>query len=180
DLARGSGLRPYYEYWAYPPGMLLVWWPIARAWFLLGGPIAERFASPDAFTAVPIPVLLSLGLKLPTIAGDVAITALLARLASASVARWYWLNPYVLLVGLWTFDAVMVALALGGLAAALRQRWLLAGVLLGAGAAVKFVPALLVLGVLSWALRPSPRPLSALVSAGRPAHVAVSVLLLPS
>src|SRR5262249_20819872 len=85
----------------------------------------------------------------------------------------YWLNPYVLLVGLWTFDAVMVALALGGLAAALRQRWLLAGVLLGAGAAVKFVPLLLVPVVLLWALRTSPRPLSALVA------VSLGVLVLP-
>src|SRR5579872_985852 len=35
DLARGSGESQFFEYWAYPPGMLIVWWPLARLWTLL-------------------------------------------------------------------------------------------------------------------------------------------------
>ena len=105
--------------------------------------------------------------------------ALLAWLASASVARWYWLNPYVLLVGLWTFDGLMVAFLLGGLVATLRHRWLLAGVLLGMGAAVKFVPVLLVPVALLWALRTAPRPVSALVAVGAGFVGSLAVLVAP-
>jgi len=158
DLVRGSGLRQNYEYWAYPPGMLLVWWPIARLWALAAGPLPEQFVAPDAFLPLPIPPLLSLGMKLPVIVADVAAALLVARLAKPAVGRWYLFNPYVLLCGVWTFDAVMLALSLGGLAAAERRRWALAGVLLGLGAAVKFVPALFVVSVVFWAVRQASAP----------------------
>ena len=158
-LAHGSGFSNYYEYWAYPPGMLLLWWPAARAWFMLAGPLPEHFAGPDTFTAMPIPLLLSLGMKAPVIIADLIAAVLLARLASGSAARWYYLNPYVLLIGGWTFDPVMLALLLGGVLAANHQRWLLAGLLLGLGAVVKFVPALLVPVVMLYAWRVARRPL---------------------
>ena len=152
-LAHGSGFSSYYEYWAYPPGMLLLWWPVARAWFVLAGPLAERFAGPDTFTAMPIPFFLSLGMKAPIILADLVTAVLLGRLANASAAKWYLLNPYVLLVGAWTFDPVMVALLLAAILAAQNQRWALAGTLLGLGAAIKFVPALLVPVVMLYAWR---------------------------
>lgn len=178
-LAQGSGFSRYYEYWAYPPGMLLLWWPVARAWFFLAGPLAERFASPDTFTAMPIPLVLSLGMKAPTILADLLTAVLLGRLANPSAAKWYLLNPYVLLIGAWTFDPVMVALLLGGLVAAKHHRWALAGVLLGLGAAIKFVPALLIPVVMLSAWRSSSSPLrSATLADGRalaPARAAALV-----
>jgi hypothetical protein len=161
DLSHGSGFRAFYEYWAYPPGMLIVWWPIARVWYLVAGALPEQFAGPDAFAAAPLPLLLSVVLKLPLMAADLASALLLARLAGPRPAFWYWLNPYVWLVGVWTIDGLMVALLLGGLLAAHHQRWTLAGGLLGCGAAVKFVPALLVPVVMLWAIRTAPRPVRA-------------------
>lgn len=162
-LAQGSGYREFYEYWAYPPGMLLVWWPVARVWFQLAGPIAQHFAGPDTFTAMPVPPLLSLGMKAPTIVADVVTVVLLGRLGHQAAARWYWLNPYVLLIGLWTFDPIMVALLLGGVLAAQNQRWALAGFLLGLGGAVKFVPLLLVPVVMLYAWRVASRPVGSAV-----------------
>ncbi|MBI2756915.1 MAG: hypothetical protein HYX52_09430 [Chloroflexi bacterium] len=157
DLARGSGQREYYEYWAYPPGMLLVWWPIARLWAVLADPLVPQFAAPDVFTARPVPFLLALGMKTPVIIGDLVAGVLMARLTgNERVGRWYLFNPYVLLVGLWTFDGVMVALLLAGLALAERGRWAASGVALGLGASVKFVPALLVPAVALWAVRATP------------------------
>ncbi|MDE3078332.1 MAG: hypothetical protein KGJ86_23150, partial [Chloroflexota bacterium] len=81
DLAAGTGREPHYEYWAYPPGMLLLWWPLARLWTLLAGPMVPQFALPDTFTAVPIPFALSLAMKAPAIVADMAVALMLARLA---------------------------------------------------------------------------------------------------
>jgi hypothetical protein len=179
DLSHGSGFRTFYEYWAYPPGMLIIWWPIARAWYLVMGTIPEQFAGPDAFAAAPLPLLLSVSMKLPVVAADAASALLLARLASPRLARWYWLNPYVWLVGLWTFDGVMLALLLGGLLAARNQRWALAGGLLGCGAAVKFVPVLLVPVVMLWAFRTARQPVRAAAMTGVAAIATFGVICAP-
>jgi len=178
-LAHGSGFREFYEYWAYPPGMLLVWWPVARAWFFLAGPMAERFAGPDSFTAMPIPLLLALGMKAPIILADAITVLILGRLGHPGAARWYWLNPYVLLVGLWTFDPIMVALLLSGVLAAQNQRWAVAGVMLGCGAAVKFVPALLVPVVVLCAWRAASHPVRSAMLAAISATAAFGAVCAP-
>ncbi len=153
DVVRGGGQAQYYEGWAYPPGMLYLWWPLARTWDSVAGPLPETYAGPGVFTARPLPILLSILMKIPVIAADFVVAALLARWTSEAVARWYLLNPYVLLVGLWTFDSVSVAFLLGGLWAAQNRRWTLAGALLGGGALVKFTPAFLAPAVGLWALQ---------------------------
>jgi hypothetical protein len=123
-------------------------------------------------------LLLSLGFKLPIIAGDLVCGLLLARLGTPTLARKYLLNPYVLLVGLWTFDPLMLAFLLAGLVAARKERWAAAGALLGVGAAIKFVPALLVPAVCLWALRRSATPLrSAVVAAGSAAATFAAICL---
>jgi len=161
DLASGSNQAPYFEYWAYPPGMLMLWWPLARLWTLTHGIMPQHFAAPDTFTAAAIPPLLSLGLKLPIIAGDLACAVLLAILGGATIGRKYVLNPYVLLACLWTFDPLMLAFLLAGVLMAERGRWGWAGALLGIGGGVKFVPMLLVPVVALQAIRSSERPLRA-------------------
>ncbi|HUZ78822.1 MAG TPA: hypothetical protein VMV93_14675 [Chloroflexota bacterium] len=179
DLAAGLGRELYYEYWAYPPGMLMLWWPLARLWTLAAGPMIPHFAIPDTFTAAPFPPLLSFLMKVPAIAADVITAGLLARLAGRTTARWYLFNPYVLLVCLWTFDPVMMPLLLGGLLAAERGRWTLSGMLLGLGGAVKFVPLLFLAPVCLWAMRRSrTRWRSAVFAAGGGA-VAFAVVCLP-
>ena len=179
DLVRGTNQAQWFEYWAYPPGMLLLWWPVAQLWTALAGPIAVHFAAPDVFTAAPIPPLLSILLKLPVMAADLACAALLARLANASIARWYLFNPYVLLVGLWTFDPLMLALLLGGLLAAEGRHWAWSGVLLGLGAAIKFVPGIAVVAVVLWALRVARKPLRSAAAAGLASVAAFAAVCLP-
>ncbi|MBV9134183.1 MAG: hypothetical protein JO318_15880 [Chloroflexi bacterium] len=179
-LAHGSGFQQFYEYWAYPPAMLLAWRPVARAYVLLGGaPLVERFAGPDTFTALPLPVVLSLGMKIPSIIADACTALLLRRLAGTAVAKWYFFNPYVLLIGAWTFDPVMVAFLLGGVFAASHRRWWLSGILLGLGAAVKFVPALLVPVVMLQAWRLGNRPLRTAAGAGCAAALAFLCVCAP-
>lgn len=158
EAVRANGSAAYYEYWAYPPGMLVFWWPLARAWTLAAGSLDEQFDSPQMIGSRPIPLALALAMKLPIIIADFAAALLLSRLAGPVLARSYLLNPYVLLVGLWTFDPVMLAFMLGAVVAAARHRWLIAGVLVGLGAAVKFTAALLVLPVALIALRSASAP----------------------
>jgi hypothetical protein len=175
DLVRGAGLRSYYEYWAYPPMMLLAWWPIARVWSIVVGPVPFVVAAPDAFVASSFPPLLALGLKVPTILGDIVAGLILARLTHRSVGRWYLFNPYVLLVGVWSFDGIMTAFVLAALWAAERHRWVLAGTLLGLGATVKFVPALLVACVMYSALHVAAKPIR---SAGKVGLAAIGTIAL--
>jgi hypothetical protein len=85
----------------------------------------------------------------------------------------------VLLVSLWTFDGVMVALLLGGLLAAERRQWTLSGVLLGLGTVVKFVPAFAVVAVVLWALRLAERPVWSAFKAGAAALATFVALCLP-
>jgi hypothetical protein len=178
DLARAAQ-EPYYEYWAYPPGMLFVWWPLARLWTLLAVPLTVHFAFPNTFTAAAMPPLLSVLMKLPVMTADLVSAALLARMGHPTLARWFLFNPYVLLVSLWTFDGVMLALLLGGLFAAEQRRWGLSGALMGVGTVVKFVPALVVPAAVLWALRVSPRPLRSAFAAGAAALGTFVALCLP-
>src|SRR5207302_1102921 len=137
----------------YPPGMLLLWWPVARWWTLSVGPLSQSFAAPSAFTALPIPAPLAAGMKLPVILADLANALMLARLAGPRLGRWYLFNPYVLLVGLWSFEAVSLAFLLCALLAAEHRRWAAAGLLLGLGAAIKLLPAVCLPAIAAYALR---------------------------
>jgi len=63
------------------------------------------------------------------------------------------LSPAALFFVLFRFDAAATVLVPAGLLASIRGRWALAGIALGAGAAVKWTPALALVPLLVWLIR---------------------------
>jgi hypothetical protein len=131
----------FYEYWAYPPLMLYVYWPLAHLYTSLGASLQPTFVVQPAMVAPSIPLPLLALIRLPNLLAELG-SFYIMRALGVSVAglRWYAFNPFVLLVGVWTFDPVMVAFLLLGLLLAVQQRWVLAGAALALGGATKFVP----------------------------------------
>jgi len=141
-LTAAAGRRTdFYEYWAYPPLQLYVYWPLAHLYTFLGGTLEPRFAVQPATIAPTLRVPLLALIHAPNIVADVIALYIMRALGvSLRGLRRYAFNPLVLLVGVWTFDAVMVAFLLLGLYWAERGRPTLSGVALAFGAATKFVP----------------------------------------
>ena len=142
DIARAAGWGSAYEGFAYPPGALYLYYPLARLFVWLHPHLVAHYPVEGRLALPTLPLDFYLWLKLPFWLGDLGIAWLLARMTgSVRATRAYLLNPYVLLVsGCWTFDSVMVFALL--LAAYLVQRervgWSAAA--LAAGTMIKFVP----------------------------------------
>ncbi|GCE10440.1 hypothetical protein KTT_02990 [Tengunoibacter tsumagoiensis] len=131
-----------YEYYAYPPVPLYMYYPLAKIYGILH-PHAQYFIALPGSYAVP-----SLGLdffflfKLPIWIADFLIATLLARMAGTIRGyRDYLLNPFVLLVsGAWTFDAIMLLGLIAAVYAIYRSKFIWAGIALAFGTMVKFFP----------------------------------------
>jgi hypothetical protein len=143
-IAWASGWDYNYEYYAYPPVPLYIYYPLAHLYLLIH-PQATYYIPVSGTYALPnLSLDFFLLLKFPIWIADFGIAALLARMSGTTRGfRDYLLNPYVLLVsGAWTFDAVMVL----GLVLAIYylQKGKLAssGVALAFGTMVKFIPAI--------------------------------------
>jgi hypothetical protein len=146
DLARAAGWREYYEYYAYPPGPIYLYYPLARL-FLRLHPLAQSFFPVSGSYSMPrLPWDFYLLYKVPIWAADFGVAAVLARLTGTARAwRDYLLNPFVLLIsGAWTFDAVMVLAMVVGVYWMQRGRVGAAGVALAIGTMVKYIPAFIV------------------------------------
>ncbi len=145
-IAKSAEWDVNYEYYAYPPAPLYIYWPLAHLYAWLH-PAATYFIPVSGTFAVPnlTPDFFFL-LKLPIWIADFLVAALLARM-SGTIRGWrdYLLNPYVLLVSAaWTFDAIML-LGLVASAYYLQQGKMgRSGLALAFGTMVKFFPALLV------------------------------------
>ncbi|HEX6796372.1 MAG TPA: glycosyltransferase [Ktedonobacterales bacterium] len=145
-IARASGWDFNYEYYAYPPVPLYIYYPLAQLYGLLH-PNAHYFITVSGSFAMPsLPLDFFLLLKLPIWIADFLLGALLMRM-SGTVRAWrdYLLNPYVLLIsGMWTFDAIMVLGLLLGVYYLQRGKLARSGLALAFGTMVKFLPALAV------------------------------------
>src|SRR5258708_6180834 len=149
-IASASGWDSVYEYYAYPPVPLYIYWPLAKFYSLLH-PHADYFIAVSGSYAVPN---LSLDFfflfKAPIWIADFLIAALLARMSGTVRGfRDYLLNPYVLLIsGAWTFDAIMVLGLVAGVYAIHRNKVVWSGIALAFGTMVKFFPVIAVPTVL--------------------------------
>ncbi len=135
-----------YEYYAYPPAPLYLYFPLAKLFAALH-PGATYFFPAEAQVAIPsLPWDFYLWYKLPMWIADFLIAVLLARMTgSIRSARDYVLNPYVLLVsGAWTFDSVMALGLLAGVYWVQQGKMTRAGLALAFGTMMKFFPALVV------------------------------------
>jgi hypothetical protein len=132
-----------YEYYAYPPVPLYIYYPLAHiyAWLHPGAtyyiPVSGTYAMPD------LSFDFFLLLKLPIWIADFLIAALLARMSGTIRGfRDYLLNPYVLLVsGAWTFDAIGVLGLVLAVYYVQKGKMVPSGLALAFGTMVKFIPA---------------------------------------
>ncbi|MBE3557938.1 MAG: hypothetical protein IMW89_01765 [Ktedonobacteraceae bacterium] len=154
-IARSAEWDTVYEYYAYPPVPLYIYYPLAKLYILLH-PHAQYFIAVSGSYAVPnlTPDFFFL-FKLPIWIADFLVAALLARMSGTVRGfRDYLLNPYVLLIsGAWTFDAIMLLGLVGGIYAIYRGKILWSGIALAFGTMVKFFPALAVPVVVIYLLK---------------------------
>ncbi len=145
-VAQSAGWSDAYEYYAYPPVPLYIYWPLAHLFAWLH-PTATYFIPVSGATTLPsLPLDFYALFKLPMWIADFLIAALLARM-SGTVRGWrdYLLNPYVLVVSAaWTFDAVMVVGLVAGVYWLQRGKLWQSGAALAFGTMVKFIPAIAV------------------------------------
>ncbi len=143
-IARASGWDVSYEYYAYPPVPLYLYYLPAKLFGLLH-PDATYFIPVSSTFAMPtLPLDFYVLLKAPVWVADLLIAALLARM-SGTIRGWrdYLVNPYVLLVsGAWTFDAVMVLGLVASVYYIQRGRVGRSALALAVGTMVKFIPAI--------------------------------------
>ncbi|MBO0794725.1 MAG: hypothetical protein J2P36_27755, partial [Ktedonobacteraceae bacterium] len=142
NIAVSSRWDTVYQYYAYPPVPLYIYYPLAKLYALLH-PHATYFIAESRTFAVPVltPDFFFL-LKLPIWIADFLVAALLARMSGTIRGfRDYLLNPYVLMIsGAWTFDAIMLLGLVAAIYALQRHKLLLSGLALAFGTMVKFFP----------------------------------------
>jgi hypothetical protein len=154
-IARSAGWDTVYEYYAYPPVPLYIYYPLAKLYGLLH-PHADYFIAVSNTFAVPnLSIDFFILFKAPIWVADFLIAALLARMSGTiRGARDYLLNPYVLLVsGAWTFDAIMVLGLVAGIYAIYRGKVIWSGIALAFGTMVKFFPVIAVPTVLIYLIK---------------------------
>jgi hypothetical protein len=134
----------FYEYWAYPPGMLYVYYPLARLYAWLAPGATPTFSGPYAFVAFAVPPVFALIQNVPNLVADLLIGWMLWRMAGERASIWYLFNPYVLLMSTWMFDPVMVMFIVAAVYLQERDRTVPAAMCLAAGTLVKFMPGVLV------------------------------------
>ncbi len=143
-IAQSAEWDHVYEYYAYPPVPLYLYYPLAKIFILLHPHATYFFPQSFSYAAPPLPLDFFVLFKLPIWIADFLIAALLARMTGlVRTARDYLLNPYVLLIsGAWTFDAIMVLGIVAGAYFIYKQKYAYAGIALAFGTMVKFFPIL--------------------------------------
>ncbi len=159
-IAQSANWGEAYEYYAYPPIPLYLYYPLAKL-FILFHPQANYFF-PVMYTygSPSLPLDFFVLFKLPIWIADFLIAALLARMTGTiRGARDYLLNPYVLLVsGAWTFDAIMVLGLVAAVYALYKHKFAYSGIALAFGTMVKFFPAIAVPTIVMYMIKKN-RPL---------------------
>ncbi len=147
-LVEGNKLLPpnearFYEYYAYPPLPLLLYYPLAKLSTLFI-PLDYKFVVQGALADHRIPLGFMLLFKVPLFLADVGLALLLRRLAGEQIARTFFLNPFVILVSAtWMIDSVMTLATVAALFMVAQRRYALAGCALALGALTKWTPGIL-------------------------------------
>ena len=149
DLTLEARARPmfgyayWYEYYAYPPLLIYLYWPLAQLAAQVV-PLTTHFyvSGQEAMTANVFPWAFLLLYKLPIWLADVSIMAMLwCRTRSVFAVALYGLNPLVLVVsGAWMFDAIPAAFTLGAFLLFEREHYAWSGGVLALGFLAKFYP----------------------------------------
>jgi hypothetical protein len=163
-IAQSAHWWPFYEYYAYPPVPIYIYYPLAHLFCWLHPTATNYFPIQRSFAMPSLPWDFYVWFKLPIWVADFLIAGVLARMAGTVRGfRDYLLNPFVLLVsGAWTFDALMVLGLVLGVYWLQQGKLGRAGVALAAGTMAKFVP-VVVVPVLVLYLIKQKRPLRDLI-----------------
>src|SRR5262249_37073836 len=138
-IARSPQCNTIYEYYAYPPAPLYIYYPLAHLFAWLHPHATYFFPVSGTFALPNLPLDFYLLLKLPTWITDFVIAAVLMRMTGIIRSfRDYLLNPFVLLVsGTWTFDAISVLGLVLGVYYLQRVKMVKSGLALAPGTLVK-------------------------------------------
>jgi hypothetical protein len=154
-IAQAARWGTAYEYYAYPPVPLYIYYPLAKLYILLHPTANYYIALPNSFAMPNLTLDFFILFKAPIWIADFLLAALLARISGTVRGfRDYLLNPYVLLIsGAWTFDAIMVLGLVAGIYAVYKGKMFWAGLALAFGTMVKFFPAIIVPTVLFYLIK---------------------------
>jgi hypothetical protein len=150
---RSERIYPYYEYFAYPPGILYLYYPLGKFYALLDPNLNYVLGRGFIPLITQIPWFFYFIFKIPVMLADMGIMALLWKMGGKDVARRYAYSPYVIMVVVWTFDPIMIFFMLLGVYALERKNYDLSAISFAMGTVIKFVPVFIIPAILLYLVR---------------------------
>ncbi|MEI7553658.1 hypothetical protein [Candidatus Chlorohelix sp.] len=150
---RSERIYPYYEYFAYPPGILYLYYPVGKFYALLDPNLNYVLGRGFIPLISQIPWFFYFIFKIPVMLADVGIMALLWKMGGKAVAQRYAYSPYVIMVMIWMFDPIMVFFMLLGVYTLERKNYDLSAISFALGTVIKFVPVFILPAILLYLLR---------------------------
>lgn len=138
----------FYEYYAYPPFLLILYYPLAKLYSLFFS-LQYSFAIPYTTTIYKVSPFFHLFFKTPIFLFDIGIAVLLYKMSSRKEMKSFLFNPYIILISAcWTFESIAVFFLLLSIYLIKTKRFITSSISLALGAVTKFYP-LLALPVLN-------------------------------
>ena len=140
---QGVGWSQYYMYFAYPPMLIPIYYPLAKLYgvFYPNDQVNFSIANVDPYPQVPL--LLNFLFKLPIILADIGIALLLYKMTKGSEKSLisYLFNPLVIFVSAaWMFDSIAAFFLVLALYLFERKRYDFSAVALSFGFLTKIFP----------------------------------------
>lgn len=133
----------FYEYYAYPPFLMILYYPLAKLYSLFF-PLEYSFALPYTSTLNRINPFFHLFFKTPIFLSDLGIGILLYKMASRKAMKSFLLNPYIILISAcWCFDSMAAFFLLFSIYLVKIKRLVGSSLSLALGTATKFYPFLI-------------------------------------
>ncbi len=156
--ARAEHTSLYHFYYAYPPGLIYLYWPISQLYALLDPGLHYSLGRQGSVVASAIPWYFNYFFDLPLIIADLGIAALLWKMAGPTLARRYAWSLYPVLVIIWMFEPLLALSILGGVYSLERGKSGWAALAFALGTVLKYVPVFLVIPTLLYLLRRGASP----------------------
>jgi hypothetical protein len=150
---RSEKVYQYYEYYAYPPGLIYIYWPIAKLYALFDPNLGYYLGKIFLPAMTPMPWIFPFFFKIPIMLADLGVAALLWVMGGREVARKYTWSPYAILAVTWMFDSMMVLCILWAVYALKKGQLNRAAIALALGTVLKFVPVFIVPAILLYLIR---------------------------
>lgn len=143
----------FYEYHAYPPGLIYLYWPVAKLYALFDSGLTYHFGRLGLPPVVAIPWYFNYFFKLPLLLADLGIAGLLWKMAGSKTAQRYAWNLYPIMALSWQFDTLVAFCILWAVYALERRRLNQAALALALGTVLKYTPLFVVPAILLYLIR---------------------------